>query len=221
MNKISETAKIYRNVDIRNSVIGDNSLVADDVVLRDSVLDKYVEIQRRGYINSSNVGFGTYTGLNTVVHFADIGKYCGISWGCSIVGLAWHDYQNLSSYPKSRWKRIFDVEIGTETDKSHIKLGNDVWMGCNSVVLNGLEIGDGAVIGAGSVVTKDVPPYAVVAGNPAKIIKMRFSDEIIETLLKIKWWDFPPEVIAEDIQFFRTHLTDENLKALQELSESI
>ena len=72
-------------------------------------------------------------------------------------------------------------------------VGNDVWIGRNSVILPGIHIGDGAIIAAHSVVTKDVPSYAMVGGNPAKMIKMRFEDSFVEDLLRLKWWDRPPE----------------------------
>ena len=76
-------------------------------------------------------------------------------------------------------------------------IGNDVWIGRESVIMPGVKIGDGAIIGAYSVVTKDVPPYSVAGGNPAKFIKKRFDEELIELLLKIKWWDFEPEKLVQ------------------------
>lgn len=78
-------------------------------------------------------------------------------------------------------------------------IGNDVWFGTNSTIMLGVKIGDGAIIGACSVVTKDVPPYSIVAGNPAKIVRYRFPDEIIEQLLKIKWWDWDYDKITRNI----------------------
>lgn len=83
------------------------------------------------------------------------------------------------------------------SDGYYCKIGNDVWIGSNVLIKGGVTIGDGAVVGMGSIVTKDVPPYAVVAGNPAKIIKYRCNDEQIKALLRIKWWDWPIELIKE------------------------
>lgn len=84
-------------------------------------------------------------------------------------------------------------------NKGDIVVGNDVWIGYEAVILSGVTIGDGAVIGARAVVTKDVPPYTIVGGVPAKPIKKRFSDESIKKLQSIRWWDWPKEKIAENI----------------------
>ena len=84
-----------------------------------------------------------------------------------------------------------------------IKIENDVWIGIQSLILDGVTIGDGAVIGARTVVTKDVPPYAIVVGSPARIIKYRFNEEVIQRLLEIKWWNLSDEEINEKIDFFR------------------
>ena len=84
-------------------------------------------------------------------------------------------------------------------NKGDIIIGNDVWIGYNAIILSGVTIGDGAIIATGAVVTKDVPAYTIVGGIPAKKIKKRFSDEIIQRLQKMKWWDWPEELIAKNI----------------------
>ena len=81
-------------------------------------------------------------------------------------------------------------------------IGNDVWIGRNAIILPGNTIGDGAIIAAGAVVTHDVPPYTIVGGVPARPIRKRFSDDIIEKLLEIKWWDWPEEKIVENFEYF-------------------
>jgi len=81
-------------------------------------------------------------------------------------------------------------------------IGNDVWIGANAIILQGVTIGDGAIVAAGAVVTKDVPPYAIVGGVPAKVIKYRFPDSTIVKLLEIKWWDKPEEWILENVEKF-------------------
>jgi hypothetical protein len=90
------------------------------------------------------------------------------------------------------------MEMGHPTCKGDIKIGNDVWIGATSTIMSGVTIGDGAVIGAGSTITKDVPPFAIVAGNPGKIVKYRFTEEQIEKLLQIAWWDWGEDKIKEN-----------------------
>ncbi|CEG14014.1 putative Chloramphenicol O-acetyltransferase [groundwater metagenome] len=127
-----------------------------------------------------------------------IGKYCSISENVTILGGGNHNYDNISTYPfKTLNKGLLDVKEYKYKSRKETIIGNDVWIGMNVTVLGGVRIGDGVVIGAGSVVTKDVCPYNIVAGNPAKIIKYRFTDEQIKQLLEIKWWDWPEEQIEK------------------------
>ena len=98
-------------------------------------------------------------------------------------------------------------------------VGNDVWIAAGAHVLRGCNVGDGAVIAAGAVVTKDVPPYAVVAGNPAKIIRMRFDDNIINKLIESKWWLLPISVIKNNIALFNCRPTLETVGKLCHLYE--
>lgn len=141
-----------------------------------------------------------------------IGKFCSIAIGVSIVG-ANHNINYTSTYPfktiwNDQWMSMNNVS--EHISKGKTVIGNDVWIGKSAFIMNGIKIGDGSVIGAGAVVTKDVPPYAVVGGNPAKIIKFRFEDNIINKLLKIKWWnwsdekidDFLPLIMSENIDLF-------------------
>ena len=96
-------------------------------------------------------------------------------------------------------------------------IGNDVWIAAGAHVLRGVKVSDGAVIAANAVVTKDVPPYAIVAGVPAKIVKYRFSDDQIKSLLDIKWWDFSEEQLIKARQFFNGDLDDETIEQLKHI----
>lgn len=122
-----------------------------------------------------------------------IGKFCAIAKGVEfIMNGANHRMGSVSTYPFNimggGWEK-FAPELGELPFKGDTVVGNDVWIGQNAVILPGVHIGDGAIIGASSVVGSDVEPYSVVAGNPAKMLHKRFDDEMIELLLHLKWWD--------------------------------
>lgn len=131
-----------------------------------------------------------------------IGKFCSIACGAKFLfNSANHALGSLSTYPFP----IFYDEWGLEgknvadawDNKGDITLGNDVWIGYEAVILAGVTIGDGAIIGARAVVTRDVPPYAIVGGVPARLIRRRFDDATIEALLDLRWWDWEPERIRQ------------------------
>ncbi len=129
-----------------------------------------------------------------------IGKFCSIACGAKFLfNSANHSLASLSTYPfpifYEEWGlNIQDVATAWD-NKGDIVIGNDVWIGYEAVVLAGVTIGDGAVIGARAVVTKDVPPYAVVGGVPARLIRRRFPDDTISALLALRWWDWPADKI--------------------------
>lgn len=132
-----------------------------------------------------------------------IGRYSSLAHRLKFIIGANHNIQEVANYPFYDLRhRGEDGTINHSFGANHyqIIIGNDVWMGCDVTVLGGVRIGNGAVIGAGSLLTKDVPPYAVVAGNPARIVKYRFSEEIIEGLQEIKWWNWPEEKIEAHLE---------------------
>lgn len=130
-----------------------------------------------------------------------IGKFCSIACGARFLfNSANHTMRSLSTYPFPLFFEEWGLDPGGVTsswdNKGDIVIGNDVWIGYEAVILAGVTIGDGAVIGTRAVVTKDVPPYTIVGGVPARPIKKRFSDKTIADLLEIRWWDWPGERIA-------------------------
>ena len=131
-----------------------------------------------------------------------IGKFCSIASGVQfIMGSANHRISSISTYPfhvfGGVWAENTPPHLSQLPFKGDIVIGNDVWIGRKSAVMPGVKVGDGAIIAAYSVVTKDVEPYTLVGGNPAKPIKKRFDDELISLLLSLRWWDFEPEKLAD------------------------
>lgn len=133
-----------------------------------------------------------------------IGKFCSIACGARFLfNSANHSMQSLSTYPfplfYEAWQRSIKDVASSWDNKGDIRIGNDVWIGYEAIIMAGVTIGDGAIIASRAVVTKDVAPYTIVGGVPAKMIKRRFSDSTITALLEIKWWDWPQDRIMRNI----------------------
>ena len=180
-------------------------------------------IYLKNMIDSPNIEIGDFTMYNDFVHDPKdfqsnnvlyhypvnkdklkIGKFCSIACGAKFMfASAFHAMQSLSTYPFplffDEWELDSKDIAGAWDHRGDIVIGNDVWIGYEAVVMAGVTIGDGAIIGTRAVVTKDVPPYTIVGGVPAKPIKKRFSEDTIEALLEMKWWDFPTERIKQNI----------------------
>ncbi len=166
-----------------------------------------------GRIHRSHIGYGTYiVGENGYIHDCKIGRFCSIASNCHI-GLGDHSLHMVSTSPlfysaHTLLPEHFLTESLPQPEqtigdtKYKVMIGNDVWMGYNVCVKEGVTIGDGAIIGAKSLVTRDIPPYAIAVGTPAKVIKYRFTPEQIQKLLTIKWWDRDPAWIRENIHAF-------------------
>lgn len=205
-NKIGMNVRTYRNAIIRGSELCDNVLVADDSFISGCLIEENVVVERRSMLFNSRIGAYSTLGWNDVVRNAEVGKYCSIAWNCTIGG-AEHFLHRLSSsfFPFEKRYGIIDEDVeGVEEPYAKpVEVGNDVWIAAGVQVLRGVKVGDGAVLGGGTIVTKDVPPYEIWAGVPGKKIGQRFSDEIISDLMEIKWWDLPVDVIKENINLFR------------------
>lgn len=166
------------------------------------------------------IGKHTYGLLNSSIPFGGsvkIGRYCSFADGVKLLACGDHPLGKATTYPLKR-----KLVGGANTDmisKGRIVIGNDVWVGMNAVILGGVTIGDGAVVGAGSVVTKNVPPYTVVCGNPAREIRGRFDDETVRKLLSIRWWDWPDNKVRwsmDDLglpaeEFVKKHYVDREM----------
>ncbi|SEJ68861.1 Acetyltransferase (isoleucine patch superfamily) [Cyclobacterium xiamenense] len=165
-------------------------------ILGGNLINSKVHPQARVFkyyvLSNTEVDKGTYISLNARIYNTTIGKFCSI--GPNLVcGWGMHPINGISTSPafySANAQAGFTFCKETKVQELiPIKIGNDVFIGANVIILDGVTIGDGAVIGAGAVVSKDIPPYAVAVGCPIRIIKYRFSNEIIDGLLKSKWWE--------------------------------
>lgn len=143
------------------------------------------------------VGRGTY-GEPTVLQWGEpatfeVGSFCSIAGGVTILLGGNHRVDWITTYPFSVLRKSAMRFTGHPSTKGDVTIGNDVWIGEYSTILSGVTVGNGAVIGACSVVTKPVPPYAIVVGNPARVVRKRFTDEQISHLERIAWWDWSEE----------------------------
>ena len=162
---------------------------------------------RRKYTDnySKNVFVGDYTYGDFLVREWDnktklrIGKFCSIAEGVIFILGGEHRSDFTTTYPFNALVKSFACIKGHPKTKGDIIVGHDVWIGSHAKILSGVKIGNGAIIGANSLVTKDIPDYAIAAGNPIRIIRYRFDAETIKTLNQIKWWDFEPERLIKAI----------------------
>ena len=134
-----------------------------------------------------------------------IGKFCSIACGAKFLfNSANHTVKSLSTYPFPIFFEEWGLDVKDITsawdNKGDIVIGNDVWIGYEAVIMSGVTIGDGAIIGTRAVVTKDVPPYTIVGGVPAKRIRKRFPEKTISELLKLKWWDWTFKKISQNME---------------------
>lgn len=157
----------------------------------DSKIDKTARIEHNTNIRYSEIGRYSYVSAGSSVIYAKVGCFCSIASGVAIGGGA-HNIDAVSTSPLfNDGKNIFKRNFGHSKFVPYKEtiIGNDVWIGNRALILQGITVGDGAIIGAGSVVTKDVEPYTIVAGNPAREIRKRFDHKTIEQLCELKWWD--------------------------------
>jgi acetyltransferase-like isoleucine patch superfamily enzyme len=148
-----------------------------------------------------------YRGVNGKV---SIGRYCSIAHDVKILVGGYHHWEWVTTYPI---RANFDLP-GKYTDgqpytKGDVVIGSDVWIGEGAFILSGLKVGNGAVIGAHAVCVADIPDYAIVGGNPAKIIRMRFGDAQIQALLRISWWNWDRDLVIKDLSLLCSPNVDE------------
>ena len=168
--------------------------------VKHSVLDKTARCDVGCNVTSSKMGRYSYLGEYTSLSMVEVGSFTSISSGCTIGG-GNHPIDWVAMSPVFQGVGIGRVKkkLASHPFETHQKtyIGNDVWIGGDCLIKGGVHIADGAVIGMGSVVTHDVGPYEIWAGNPARMIRKRFDEQTIEALLAIRWWDWSDEVLQE------------------------
>ena len=188
----------------------------------------------KNVVSAPNISVGDYTYYDSAEHpedfektqvlfnypdFGDklvIGKFCQIAHGTTfIMGAANHRLSSVSTYPFNvmgkTWNKATPDHLSELPHKGDIVIGNDVWLGRECVIMPGVKIGDGAIIGAYSVVAKDVPAYTVAVGNPVQLKRKRFDDEMIELLEELAWWNWDVEEVTE----FLPYLTSSDVEMVR------
>ena len=199
--RLMQVKRRYPDAEIHTSYIAHTAKISSRCLLLSRVhIGSDVEIGEYSYVNK-----GTY------ILSGKVGKFCSIGYSVQI-GMPEHPTNYLATSPRlygsvDGGDNIFGLPPAWKDYKNPPTIGNDVWIGSNAIILQGVNVGDGAVVAAGAVVTKDVPPYAIVAGVPAKVIKKRFDSETVEFLLQWKWWDLPPDELKTHATLFQSEVT--------------
>lgn len=191
--------------DIDNKLRFKNAIIDPKCFIDNNTnIGSHCHILCNSIINNCKIASYSYVGRNSLIQNTTIGAYCSIANDVCI-GLGTHPKDFFSTSPI-----FYQVKNTLEVNNSNfdldfdeycpIVIGNDVWVGARAIILDGVSISDGAIVAANAVVTRDVPPYAIVAGIPAKIITYRFKQDKIDILLDLKWWDLPIKSIKKKLQ---------------------
>jgi virginiamycin A acetyltransferase len=185
-----------------------------------TVLESPVRIGRHTMVCDSHIGRYSYIGEGSVVHAAVVGRFCSGAWGVTLGASAHHlDRATTHTFPWNAIDGGFVRERGLVPEP--VNIGHDVWIGCNAIVLSGVTVGNGAVIGAGALVINDVPDYTIVVGSPARAIRLRYDEPLITRLNALAWWNWPRNVLRENIGCFQAPFDEKVLNELECVAESL
>ena len=180
--------------------------IGHDTVVKNSEFGVYVKIYNYSSVVDSEMGNYSYVGNRSHIRNTKIGAFCTIGPDCQI-GMGLHPVgKNVSIHPifysDKKQSGITFADKSYFKESERITIGNDVWIGAAVKVMDGVAIGNGVVIATGAVVTKDVPPYSIVGGIPAKVIRYRFNEKQINKLEEIKWWNFSRDELRNNFKLF-------------------
>jgi phosphonate metabolism protein (transferase hexapeptide repeat family) len=199
---------VYQDPATAPKKLGAEPFIHPAAQVRDSTFGAYCEVGARTKVSECSFGDYSYIVADADIIYATVGRFCSI---------AAHTRINPGNHPLERVAlnhftyRSSAYELGEDDAdffqwrrNHHVTLGNDVWIGHGAILLPGVSVGNGAAIGAGAVVSKDVPPFAIVVGVPGRVLRYRFAPEIIAALERIAWWHWPHEKLREGLRDFRS-----------------
>lgn len=193
---LNKSVKVMYGVDLQNTKFDENAFIAHHASCVDVSIGRFSSV-----------------GRYSKIRLAEIGKYCSISWDTTI-GAVEHPLDRISTCALTYKSEYSVVNKDKYYPQKKTIIGNDVWVGCNVVILSGVHVGDGAVIGSGAVVTKDVSPYSIVAGVPAKEIRKRIEPDLIPKMQELEWWNWDVEDIKNNVDLFEECITEKLIDRL-------
>lgn len=202
---LGEGVCVSSHINISESIIADEVNIMEKCVIVNCQIGRNVKIRTHNQLTNVSIGDYSYTSHNTKIQYTTIGKFCSVGPDVKI-GLGIHPTNFISTHPifysnqEACAKKLRDNSCFIE--HKAIQIGNDVWIGANAIIADGVKIGDGAIIAAGAMVNSDVPGYAIVGGVPAKLIRMRFGEDVIASISNSGWWNKEIEWLRKNNDLF-------------------